>query len=136
MPPTFLIDSLDDIRRKVKLYSLAERSDYKVTDLQKATRVDVANGVEATSLQKAREIVGRLKDRLLPYCPEDAAPSGTSPPSDPAASGSAAPTSAGATPSPAPTDTPAPTSATSSTSGSASASSSAPARPDNCRPRP
>ncbi|WP_153502543.1 PP2C family protein-serine/threonine phosphatase [Cumulibacter manganitolerans] len=118
----------------VKLYSLAERSEYKLTDLEQATRVDVKNGVEAGSLAKAREIVGRLKDRLLPYCPEDPAPSSTPPPGAPATptTDGSAPTTDGATSpgSAAPGATSAPT------DGSPAASSSAAAQPDNCRPRP
>ena len=63
----------------VKLYSVAERTDYKLSDLQQATRVDIQAGVSASSLDNAWQIVGRLEDRLLPLCPQPADPAPTSP---------------------------------------------------------
>lgn len=105
----------------VRLYSVAERTDYKVDDLQKATRVDILGGVEADSLKDARSIVGRLEDRLLPYCdqltPEQPA---ETPAPDP-----------NATPDPNASDTPAPT----QTSAPPAGDSAAPADSDSCRPR-
>lgn len=117
----------------IKLYSVAERTDYKISDLQAATRVDIQNGVAASSLDKAHEIVDRLADRLLPYCPED--PVASDPSTTPAPSSEAAPSD----PTAAPSESAGGSTASSSVeaSGSASASASDPAdKPDNCRQRP
>ncbi|WP_106850227.1 PP2C family serine/threonine-protein phosphatase [Blastococcus sp. Marseille-P5729] len=105
----------------VRLYSVAERTDYKVDDLQKATRVDILGGVEADSLEDARSIVGRLEDRLLPYCdqltPEQPA---ETPAPDP-----------NATPDPNASDTPAPTQTSAPPAGDSAASADS----DSCRQR-
>ncbi|GAB3310010.1 protein phosphatase [Epidermidibacterium keratini] len=118
----------------VKLYSLQERTDYQVSDLEEATQVDVREGLSAGSLTEARQIVARLDDKLLPLCPDPATSSAPSPSaagpsasdpgaSDPSASGSAAPTDTAApNASASPTDTAAP--GTGSAAGSASASAS------------
>ncbi|WP_134324171.1 PP2C family protein-serine/threonine phosphatase [Cumulibacter soli] len=55
----------------VNLYSVAETTDYKLSDLQQATRGDIEAGVSADSLDDARAIVKRLDQYLLPLCPED-----------------------------------------------------------------
>ena len=67
----------------VELYTVHETMQYKLDDLNGVTRNDLKNGVNATSLVDAREIVGRLTKQLLSPCAEQA--SSSSSPSDPAA---------------------------------------------------
>lgn len=105
----------------VKLYSVAERTEYELADLQKATRVDIEAGVSASSLDNAWEIVGRLENRLLPYCPEPADPAETTT-ADPTAPPATAPPTSDASP---PDDAP--------TSGDSTDSD--PAEPADCRSR-
>lgn len=66
-----------------ELYTVHETTQYKLDDLNDVTRNDLKNGVNATSLVNAREIVGRLTKQLLPPCAEQA--SSSSAPSGPAA---------------------------------------------------
>lgn len=126
----------------VKLYSLAERTDYKLSDLQRATRVDIEAGVSATSLDNAWEIVGRLESRLLPLCPDPTDPATSDPAasdpatsdpaaSDPAASDPASPSTTGAAESTAPSGG---SSAPSDGDADPSAPAGSPQAPD-CRPR-
>ena len=128
----------------VKFYSVAEKTDYRLTDLQQATRVDIQAGVSASSLENAWEIVGRLQDRLLPLCakPEDPTESD---PQSPSPTESAPTSQSPASDNPAP-DNPAPDN---SASGNPAASGSAPSSsaastasessdadsPVDCRPR-
>lgn len=106
----------------IKLYRLAERTEYKLSDLQEATRVDVRAGVSASSLENAWEIVGRLEARLLPFCPDPAQPSGSSTTTTPA-------------PTPSPTAPPASTAPPTSTAPPSSTADNAD-EPADCRPRP
>lgn len=128
----------------VALYSVAERTDFRISDLQSATRLDIQNGVEASSLKDARDIVGRLKDRLLPLCDPGTgssgdtgqAPGGTDPSATTTPDPNATPsTDPGATTAPDPGATPsADPNASASAPSSSAATSSAAGEPDGAEP--
>lgn len=130
----------------LKLYSVQERTDYQLDDLEAATQVDIREGVSADSLTEARQIVARLDDKLLPPCPDPATSSAPSPSGAADPSATSTPTDTAApTDTASPTDTAAPNSTASPTSGAAgssaapsspsqsAAASSSAAKPANCR---
>ncbi|MFV0532133.1 MAG: protein phosphatase 2C domain-containing protein [Cumulibacter sp.] len=134
----------------VNLYSVAETTDYKLSDLQQATRGDIEAGVSADSLDDARTIVKRLDQYLLPLCPDDegddsATPSGSASSSssaphssaDQSSSESAAPSSGDAASSSATASNTSSSAAApygSAASASAGTSADGQNQPTNCRP--
>jgi protein phosphatase len=68
------------------LQTVAETTDITLPDLPEDLRTSVRDGIVATDgLVSARGTVQRLRDRMLPMCPEATTPAVVVPPADPAA---------------------------------------------------